>query len=131
MKLTEAQSREIVDQHGVYVTEACEKSVIGGTSRSDGCFDRTSAVLVPRYRPNSILRAIGFSCAKSQNRFHESEVMSLDFEIWNNEPSRTAHVAPYETHQRADRRRELWKKAVLFAIYVVAVLASIWAIRRS
>ena len=60
--------------------------------------------------------------------------MSLDFEIWNNEPSRTAHVAPYETDrafQRADRRRELRKKALLFAIYVVAVLASIWAIRRS
>ena len=108
MKLAEAQSREIVDQHGVYVTEACEKSILGGTSRSDGCFDRTSGVLVPRCRPNSILWAIGFSCPKSQNPFH----MSLDFEIGNNEPSRTAHVAPYETLQRGDRRRELWKKAV-------------------
>jgi hypothetical protein len=58
--------------------------------------------------------------------------MSLDFEIWKNEPPRTAHVAPYETlraFQRADRHRELRKKALLVAIYVVAVLASIGAIK--
>ena len=60
--------------------------------------------------------------------------MSLDFEIWKNEPPRTAHVAPYETlraFQRGDRHRELRKKALLVAIYVAVVLASIWAIRRS
>ena len=60
--------------------------------------------------------------------------MSLDFEIFNKERSRTAHVAPYETlraFQRADRHRELRKKALLVAIYVVAVLAATWAIRRS
>jgi hypothetical protein len=60
--------------------------------------------------------------------------MRLDLETWNNEPSRTVHVAPYETRrafQRADRHREFRKKALLIAIYVVAVLASIWVIRRS
>jgi hypothetical protein len=59
--------------------------------------------------------------------------MSLDFETWKNEPSRTAHVAPYETlraFQRADRHRALRKKALLVAIYAVGVLAAIWAITR-
>ena len=71
---------------------------------------------------------------RSEAVLKPAKLMSMDFETSNNEPSRTAHAAPYETlraFQRADRHRELRKKALLVAIYVVAVLASIWAIRRS
>jgi hypothetical protein len=75
-----------------------------------------------------------FDSFHSEAVLKTAKCMSPDLETSNNEPSRTAHAATYETlraFERADRHRELRKKALLVAIYVVAVLASIWAIRRS
>jgi hypothetical protein len=75
-----------------------------------------------------------FDSFRSEAILKAAKFMSLDLENSNNEPSRTAHAAPYETlraFERADRHRELRKKALLVAIYVVAVLAATWAIRRS
>ena len=71
---------------------------------------------------------------RSEAVLKPAKLMSMDFETSNNDPSRTVHAAPYETLraiERADRRREFRKKALLVAIYVVAVLAATWAIRRS